>query len=105
MNRAVAGEKRDASMSIDQVEVGNAAWWNQRPMAYDWDGNSRFQRGSTEWCDQMDATLIGAQRLFATEVRPFDRVMPLDTLAGRRVLEVGCGMGLHAEIMASAGAI
>jgi len=31
--------------------------------------------------------------------------MPLDRLAGRRVLEVGCGMGLHAETMARAGAL
>ena len=105
MNRALVGGKRDASMSIDQVEVGNASWWNQRPMDYDWHGHNPFQRGSTEWFDQMDAILIDAQRLFATEVRPFDRVMPLDALAGRRVLEIGCGMGLHAEIMASAGAI
>jgi len=100
MNRALVGAKGGASMSIDQVEVGNASWWNQRPMDYDWHGHNPFHRGSMEWFDQMDAILINAQRLFATEVRPFDHLMPLDALAGRRVLEIGCGMGPHAEIMA-----
>src|SRR5262245_46742903 len=105
MNRALVGGKRNASMTIDQVAVGNASWWNERPMDYDWRGQNRFQAGSMEWFDQMDAILINAHRLFASEVRPFDRVLPLDLLGGRRVLEVGCGMGLHAEVMVRAGAI
>jgi ubiquinone/menaquinone biosynthesis C-methylase UbiE len=30
--------------------------------------------------------------------------MPLERLAGKRVLEIGCGMGLHTETLARAGA-
>jgi SAM-dependent methyltransferase len=43
-------------------------------------------------------------RLFAHGERPFDRIIPFEAIAGKRVLEIGCGMGLHSELMARAGA-
>src|SRR5262249_31175049 len=32
------------------------------------------------------------------------RILPFDTLEGRAVLEIGCGMGLHSELLVRAGA-
>jgi len=58
MNRALAGAKCDLSMSIDQAEVGNASWRNQRPMDYDWREHYPFQPGTMQWFDQMDALLV-----------------------------------------------
>jgi SAM-dependent methyltransferase len=42
--------------------------------------------------------------LFAHENNPFDKIIPFSELKGKRVLEIGCGMGLHAELMTRAGA-
>jgi 2-polyprenyl-3-methyl-5-hydroxy-6-metoxy-1,4-benzoquinol methylase len=105
MNHALAGEKRTAGLSLDQVQQGNASWWHAQPMDYDWHGTNRLTRGSREWFDWIDDRFVNAARLFATDMQPFDRIMPLDALVGRRVLDIGCGMGLHTETMARAGAL
>ena len=73
-------------------------------MAYDWHGEIAEQRLTREWFDAVDARFIHGARLFATAKTPFDRIMPLDRLAGKRVLEIGCGMGLHTETLARSGA-
>ncbi len=73
-------------------------------MAYDWRGAIGGARFSRAWFDAIDAAHLFGARLFATRERPFDRVMPLESLRGKRVLEIGCGMGLHTETLARAGA-
>jgi 2-polyprenyl-3-methyl-5-hydroxy-6-metoxy-1,4-benzoquinol methylase len=73
-------------------------------MSYDWRGEIQHPRFSREWFDAIDAAHVFGARLFATDQRLFDRVMPLDALAGKKVLEIGCGMGLHTRTMAAAGA-
>jgi len=104
MNRALASSKRTAVMTMEDVQHGNASWWNAQPMDYDWRDSNGLQRGSLAWFDEVDARFVAVSRLFATDSRPFDRILPLDALAGRRVLEIGCGMGLHTELMVRAGA-
>jgi 2-polyprenyl-3-methyl-5-hydroxy-6-metoxy-1,4-benzoquinol methylase len=97
-------ESRTLSLTPEEVQRGSRRWWSEQPMAYDWDGEIRARRFSAAWFDAIDAAHLEGARLFATRDRPFDRVMPLDTLAGKRVLEIGCGMGLHTETMVRAGA-
>jgi 2-polyprenyl-3-methyl-5-hydroxy-6-metoxy-1,4-benzoquinol methylase len=57
-----------------------------------------------EWFARVDEEFMRASQLFATQDRPLDRILPLDALAGKRVLEIGCGMGFHTETMVRAGA-
>jgi len=104
MSRALEGDKRTDSMGVDEVQRGNAAWWNARPMDYSWRGENQLVRGTREWFDELDRQFVEASRLFATDAQPFDRLIPLDSLAGKSVLEIGCGMGMHTELMARAGA-
>jgi 2-polyprenyl-3-methyl-5-hydroxy-6-metoxy-1,4-benzoquinol methylase len=73
-------------------------------MDYDQRGSIPHERFSAAWFDAIDARFQDAARLFATRMRPFDRILPLDALAGVQALEVGCGMGLHCETMVRAGA-
>jgi len=73
-------------------------------MSYDWKDRIGQDRFSAEWFDEVDRRFIEGSRLFAHEHQPFDRIIPFDALAGRRVLEIGCGMGFHTELMARAGA-
>lgn len=98
------GVKRTDDLSTEEVQRGNQQWWTENPMTYDWRGQVEAPRYSAAWFEAIDAAHIFGARLFATRDKPFDRVMPLERLAGLRVLEIGCGMGLHTETMARAGA-
>jgi 2-polyprenyl-3-methyl-5-hydroxy-6-metoxy-1,4-benzoquinol methylase len=104
MNRSLAGTKRTDTMLHHEVQAGNAAWWTSRPMTYDWhDEELNMGVGSEAWFAAIDQSFIEASRLFATAERPLDRILPLDQLKGKRVLEIGCGMGFHTETMIRAG--
>lgn len=72
-------------------------------MTYDWGGTVAAEPMSSEWFDEIDRRWLEASFPYTSENRPFDRIMP-DSLAGARVLEIGCGMGLHTEQLISRGA-
>ncbi len=91
-------------MTLDAVREGNRSWWTARPMAYDWHGELACERGSPSWFDAIDDRFRHGARLFAHGDAAFDRIIPFADLAGKRVLEIGCGMGLHTELMLKAGA-
>ena len=63
-------------------------------MTYDWHGEVSSTPGTREWFNEIDRRFVDASRPYLTSQRPFDRIMP-DDLHGQRVLEIGCGMGLH----------
>ncbi|MDP3673054.1 MAG: class I SAM-dependent methyltransferase [Telluria sp.] len=96
--------KRSDAMTPEEVQAGNRKWWTSNPMTYDWHGQLAAQPYSTAWFDAIDRQFLHGSRLFATKSQPFDRIMPLTELSGKRVLEVGCGMGFHTETMIRAGA-
>jgi SAM-dependent methyltransferase len=96
--------KRSEELCPGEVQRGSSLWWTQNPMSYDWAGDVKLPRLSLEWFDAIDAKFLQGSRLFATLQQPFDRILPIPELRGARVLEIGCGMGLHTQTMASAGA-
>ncbi len=97
--------KRLAATTPDAVQRGNREWWTRNTMSYEWDVKVKSRRFSLEWYDEIDKRFVSASRLFATEEVPFDRVIPFERLRGARVLEIGCGMGFHTELMIRSGAI
>ncbi len=98
------GPKRTAAMAPGDVQAASEAWWCSRPMTYEWRGEVSLTPLSRDWFDAIDERFLHGARLFATAAKPFDRIIPLDKLAGCSVLEIGCGMGLHTETMVRAGA-
>lgn len=96
--------KRSAKLDIDAIQTGNRSWWTSNTMSYDWRDRIPAERFSPEWFDAVDSRFIQSARLYGTEKVPFDRLIPIELLRGKRVLEIGCGMGLHSEIIARAGA-
>ena len=72
-------------------------------MSYDWKQKIGTNRFSREWFDEIDRRFIHAARLFAHDRLPFDRIIPFERLRGRKILEIGCGMGLHTELISHCG--
>jgi 2-polyprenyl-3-methyl-5-hydroxy-6-metoxy-1,4-benzoquinol methylase len=88
----------------EDVQSGNQSWWTDNTMSYDWNDQVAKERFSKPWFDEIDARFIHGARLFGHDRKPFDKIIPFESLNGKRVLEIGCGMGLHSELLTLAGA-
>jgi 2-polyprenyl-3-methyl-5-hydroxy-6-metoxy-1,4-benzoquinol methylase len=97
------GASRSSHEAQDEVQRGNRSWWSDNPMTYDWHGEIDLKPRTRAWFDEVDRRFVDASRPYLTNRRPFDRIMP-DDLSGERVLEIGCGMGLHSLELARRGA-
>ena len=97
-------DKRRDEQDLATVQAGNRRWWTGHTMSYDWKDRVSAPRFTAEWFEEIDDRFIKASRLFAHDRSPFDRIIPFERLKDRKVLEIGCGMGLHAELMTRAGA-
>lgn len=97
-------DKRAVAMDRDSVQLGNKKWWTDQTMSYDWKGRSKFERLTAAWYDDIDGRFLRAAKLFSDAPNPFTALIGTDRLAGKRVLEIGCGMGFHSELLARAGA-
>jgi SAM-dependent methyltransferase len=74
-------------------------------MTYDWRDGIPFEAGSSEHLEEvarrfLDASWFGQ----APGARPYSSLIPFDELSGKDVLEIGCGTGVHAQLLAEAGA-
>jgi 2-polyprenyl-3-methyl-5-hydroxy-6-metoxy-1,4-benzoquinol methylase len=83
---------------------GNQQWWTENTMSYDWKEKVDAPRYSKAWFDEIDSKFYHGARLFLDVPNPFAVLMDIETLPGKRVLEIGCGMGMHTELMLRAGA-
>lgn len=86
-----------------------ASWWSDNPMTYGRDHgrgvyeDGEYGLGSREFFERVDQEFYSWNRPLHG-ARPFDRLFPYDAHAGKRVLEVGCGMGTMAMNWARNGA-
>jgi ubiquinone/menaquinone biosynthesis C-methylase UbiE len=92
-------------MQLSPDQSKNWEWWEQNPMTYDWEKTLHLPAGSREWFEEVDRRFLTSS-YFAEDMqgRPFGRFLSTDFVAGKEVLEVGCGMGTHAALLARAGA-
>ncbi|THD37769.1 MAG: class I SAM-dependent methyltransferase [Sphingomonas sp.] len=104
---SIDDKKTNADLvAIDQAErqAGNQEWWTDNTMSYDWKSKAPGEPFSDPWFDDIDRRFLFGARLFSPADNPFVELMDLGTLAGKRVLEIGCGMGMHSEMLLKAGA-
>ena len=98
-------EKRKSDVrDLPAVQESNQKWWTQHTMSYDWNEKLGIEKFTDAWFDEVDRRFVHGARLFAHDHTPFDRVIPFKELNGKRVLEIGCGMGYHSELLVRAGA-
>jgi ubiquinone/menaquinone biosynthesis C-methylase UbiE len=82
-------------------------WWNRNPMSYDVDDPIPFEEGSREFFREIDRRIFHPRYMRLTagpSGQPFSLFVDFDALAGRDVLDVGCGSGIATQMLAEAGA-
>jgi len=92
-------------MQLSQEQSKNWEWWEQNPMTYDWEQTMHIPAGSREWFEEIDRRFLSAS-YFAKghDGSPFGKFLRPEYVAGKDVLEIGCGMGTHAGLLARSGA-
>lgn len=96
--------KGNGALRRSERQDGNSSWWTHQMMSYDWKQRIDSDKFTKPWFDASDERFLFAARLFTGEANPFAGLMDLENLGGKRVLEIGCGMGYHSEMLAGAGA-
>jgi ubiquinone/menaquinone biosynthesis C-methylase UbiE len=86
--------------------LDNKNWWESNPMNYQWNeiGNwdsamPAFEGLSNTYFENLDKTFFETSALFISNDQiPFDGMINFSNLKNSKVLEIGCGMGTHAEL-------
>jgi SAM-dependent methyltransferase len=92
-------------MSFSKEQEANYSWWQRHPMTYDWQGTLELKVGSKEWFEEIDNRFMSSAYYAKTgDGSPFGRFLRAEDVDDKDVLEVGCGMGTHASLLARAGA-
>lgn len=92
----------------DNAQKGNLNWWETNPMTYDWEGTHGVEEGAKEWYEKADMEFWKISKVFAhpdfPASPPFSKLIDFNSLKGKCVLEIGCGMGAHSSLLAGSGA-
>src|SRR5207247_11198984 len=88
-------------MELSREQAENWGWWEQNPMTYDWEKTIRLTAGSPDWFREIDRRFLRSAYFAKDRAgNAFGRFLRPELLAGKEVLEVGCGMGTKAELLA-----
>jgi ubiquinone/menaquinone biosynthesis C-methylase UbiE len=85
----------------DRWQAANRAWWERRPMRYDWDGAIPAAEFSAEFYREIDERFLESLQCFMPwRDKPFEQLIDFGKLAMQDVLEIGVGCGSHAQLLA-----
>jgi 2-polyprenyl-3-methyl-5-hydroxy-6-metoxy-1,4-benzoquinol methylase len=86
----------------DHLQTESRRWWETNPMSYDWHKTLQAQEGTLEFFHGIDSRFFASSSFYSGK-RPFEKWIPFDALKDKRVLEIGCGLGAHAQLLSEAG--
>lgn len=87
----------------DAWQEANRDWWEKNPMRYDWLESVSYREFSKEFFQEIDRRFFENADDFATRHgRHFDRFIDFNAIEGKDVLEIGVGMGSHAQLLTQA---
>lgn len=91
----------------DTLQARNRQWWDANPMCYDWQKTLRTEPGTREFFEEVDERFFRAHAAFGHPDYPnepaFNRLLNYTGRRGQQALEIGCGMGSVAAVMAREG--
>jgi len=97
-----------SDIKLTEAQQKNKDWWEDNPMTYDWQGTLTVEPGTREFYEAIDRRFFEALRNFGhpnyPDQEPFSEIIDFEWVKGKRVLEIGCGAGAHAMLLAKAGA-
>jgi len=85
------------------MQERNRAWWSQNPMSYDWQGTIKSPEGTAAFFQEIDRRFFESSPFYSGQP-PFAELIPFPALVNKRVLEIGCGLGAHTQLLTQAGA-
>jgi ubiquinone/menaquinone biosynthesis C-methylase UbiE len=78
----------------------NRSFWEKNPMRYDWKQVLEVELFSRRFYEEIDNRFFSKIWEFMPWRKlPFDNLIDFDALKGRKVLEIGVGMGSHAQLL------
>jgi ubiquinone/menaquinone biosynthesis C-methylase UbiE len=79
----------------------NRDWWEKNPMRYDWNEEIGGTEREREFFTEIDRRHFSdAAKYTPPQSKPFDELIPYDSLKNADVLEIGVGNGSHAQLLA-----
>jgi len=96
--------------SNDELRLKSKDFWNESPMDYFGGGLDRELKSDKEYLvyfDKIDKEFKRKHELYSSEWindEPFSNIVDFDSMEGKRVLEIGCGLGFNTEQFSSHGA-
>jgi|SaaInlV_100m_DNA_6_1039743.scaffolds.fasta_scaffold11585_2 ubiquinone/menaquinone biosynthesis C-methylase UbiE len=108
--------KTFASEPEHNAQKGNKDWWENNPMTYQFEENNitddttgfsklpdNPKEFSKEWFTGVDKVFFDMAAEFANSESnkslPFSGLIDYESLKGKKVLEIGCGMGSHSALI------
>lgn len=93
---------RIESTTRDRLQAESKGWWEANPMSYDWHKTLKQSEGTREFYEEVDRRFFSSSPFYRGR-QPFEKWIPLDRIRGKHVLEIGCGLGTHAQLLSESG--
>jgi ubiquinone/menaquinone biosynthesis C-methylase UbiE len=82
-------------------QEANYSFWESNPMRYDWKQAVEVEPFSRSFYKEIDTRFFfNVWEYMPWGKVPFDNLIDFEALSGKKVLEIGVGMGSHAQILA-----
>jgi ubiquinone/menaquinone biosynthesis C-methylase UbiE len=83
-------------------QEANRQFWESKPMRYDWNQSVEQCEFTRSFYDEVDRRFFSNVFEYMPWKRiPFDTLIDFEKLASKNILEIGVGMGSHAQLLAT----